>query len=512
VSTEEIHDLIIIGGGINGAGIARDAAGRGMSVLLCEQHDLANHTSSASTKLIHGGLRYLEYYEFSLVRKALREREVLLRAAPHIIHPMRFVMPHMATLRPAWLIRMGLFLYDHLGKRELLPASHGIRLRQHPAGQPLRPELNKGFVYSDCWVQDARLVVLNALDAAERGATILTRSRCVRAERDHGQWRVTLHGADGRERAVRGRLLVNAAGPWVRQVLDAAIAHPAALNVRLVKGSHIVVPKLFDHGYSYIFQNPDKRIVFAIPFERDFTLIGTTDVEFAGDPAQAAISPQEIDYLCDSANRYFRQRIAPSDVVWTYSGVRPLYEDDANADPSAVTRDYVLQLDGGDSQAPVLSVFGGKITTYRVLAEEALSKIEQALGRSGRRWTATAPLPGGDIPNADVAGYEQRLRAAYPWLPAPLAHRYANSYGTRAERLLAGANRIEDLGECLGADLYQREVEYLQEQEWAWTAEDILWRRSKLGLRFSAAQQQRLAQRLERRADGGPPQGLRHDA
>lgn len=507
---EDIYDLIIVGGGINGTGIARDAAGRGLSVLLCEQHDLANHTSSASTKLIHGGLRYLEYYEFSLVRKALREREVLLRAAPHIIQPMRFVMPHVPTLRPAWLIRLGLFLYDHLGRRELLPGSEGVRLDAHPAGAPLKSELKRGFAYSDCWVQDARLVVLNAMDAAERGAAILTRTRCTAIERAGALWQVTLRGEQG-ERRVRGRCLVNAAGPWVKQLLDDARI-PCAHNIRLVKGSHIVVPKLFDHGYSYIFQNPDKRIVFAIPFERDYTLIGTTDVEYRGDPAAAAIDPDETAYLCASANRYFRNRIGPADVVWTYSGVRPLYEDKAEANPSAVTRDYLLSLDGGGERAPILSVFGGKLTTYRVLAEEALARIEPALGRHGRPWTATQPLPGGDIAGADVDRFERELRNRHPWLPEALAHRYARSYGTRSDQLLGETRSLADLGECFGADLYQKEVDYLVEREWARTADDILWRRSKLGLRFDAEQTARLTEYLRARTDAAAPGGLAHDA
>jgi glycerol-3-phosphate dehydrogenase len=493
--TEPYYDLVVVGGGINGAGIARDAAGRGYSVLLCEQDDLAAHTSSASTKLIHGGLRYLEHYQFSLVRKALTEREVLLRNAPHIIWPLRFVMPYTGSLRPAWLIRAGLFLYDHLGRRKRLPASRGVRLREHPAGRPLRPELEQGFVYSDCWVQDARLVVLNALDAAERGACVSPRTRCVGADRGTDRWRLTLRAADGGpERTVVARCLVNAAGPWVKRFLQETAGMDTEIGVRLVKGSHIVVPRLFDHAYCYIFQNPDRRIVFAIPYERDYTLIGTTDVPFEGDPAQAEIAADEADYLCETINRYCRGRIGPRDIVWTYSGVRLLYDAHGEEDVSAVTRDYLLALDR--TRAPILSVFGGKITTYRRLAEQAMREIEAVLGHRRPCWTAEAPLPGGDMADADFDRFLRTLRKRCPWLPEPLALRYARSYGTRVERLLGNANALTDLGACYGADLYEREVAYLITNEWARTAEDILWRRSKLGLRIRPAAVARLEARL----------------
>ena len=490
------YDLVIIGGGINGAGIARDAAGRGLSVLLCEQDDLAAHTSSASTKLIHGGLRYLEYYEFGMVRKSLQEREVLLRAAPHIIRPLSFVMPHNPGLRPAWMIRAGLFLYDHLGKRELLPASEGIDLRTHAAGQPLKPELTKGFMYADAWVEDARLVVLNALDAAERGATILTRTRCISARRYADMWDVTLQPAgDHPSMVVRCRVLVNASGPWVTKVLDQVLGNQSPRHLRLSKGSHIIVKRMFEHDHAYLLQNADKRILFAIPYEREFTLLGTTDVEYEGDPAHAAITNEEIGYLCKMANQYFARAITPADVIWTYSGVRPLLADEA-ADLSAVTRDYFLESDAMSESAPLLSVFGGKITTYRRLAEEALDSLAISLSHMKPAWTATAPLPGGDIANADFEAFLTEFHRANAWLPEPLARRYARAYGTRIDRLLAGARSLAELGDDFGGGLFEAEISYLINQEWAQTAEDILWRRSKLGLHVSEETVRRLAQRL----------------
>jgi glycerol-3-phosphate dehydrogenase len=470
-----------------------------LSVLLCEQDDLAGHTSSASTKLIHGGLRYLEYYEFSLVRKSLQEREVLLRAAPHIIRPLSFVMPHSPDLRPAWLIRAGLFLYDHLGKRELLPASESVDLRTHAAGQPLKPEFTKGFMYADAWVEDARLVVLNALDAAERGAKILPRTRCVSARRYADMWDVTLQPAGGRPpQLVHARALVNAAGPWVMNVLRDTLGMQSQRNLRLAKGSHIIVRRLFEHDHAYLLQNPDKRILFAIPFERNFTLIGTTDVEYEGDPSGASITETEIAYLCEMANRYFAHAISPADVIWSYSGVRPLLADDA-ANLSAVTRDYLLESDATSERAPLLSVFGGKITTYRRLAEDALDLLAQSLSHMKSAWTAGAPLPGGDIPDADFAGFLVEFRRSTPWLPEALARRYARAYGTRVDRLLAGARSLAQLGEDFGDGLFEAEIAYLVDQEWAQTAEDILWRRSKLGLHVSAETAKRLAAALEER-------------
>ena len=492
------YDLVIIGGGINGAGIARDAAGRGLSVLLCEQHDLAEHTSSASTKLIHGGLRYLEYYEFGLVRKALQEREVLLRAAPHIIRPLSFVMPHNPGLRPAWMIRAGLFLYDHLGKRELLPASESVDLRTHAAGQPLKPELTNGFIYSDAWVEDARLVVLNVLDAAERGAKILPRTRCVSARRYADMWDVTLQPSGGHPaQVVRCHALVNAAGPWVVNFLHDSLGMTSRRHLRLAKGSHIVVRRMFEHDQAYLLQNADKRVLFAIPYEREFTLIGTTDVEYKGDPADASITDDEVAYLCDMANSYFTRSIFAADVVWSYSGVRPLLADNAT-DLDAVTRDYLLECDATSERAPLLSVFGGKITTYRRLAEEALDLLTLSLSHMKAAWTADAVLPGGDIPNADFDGFLAEFRRSVPWLPEALARRYARAYGTRVDRLLAGARSLTELGEDFGGGLYGAEIDYLVSQEWAQTADDILWRRSKLGLHVGEETVRRLAQRMER--------------
>lgn len=476
-----VYDILVVGGGINGAAIARDASGRGLSVLLCEKNDIASATSSASTKLIHGGLRYLEYYEFRLVREALIEREVLLRAAPHIIWPLRFVLPHDKSLRPAWLIRLGLFLYDHLGGRKMLPGSKGIDLRRHVAGEPLRSDLRKGFVYSDCWVQDSRFVVLNLMDAAARGTEVLTRTACIRARRTEGQWEAVLRDeATGVESTARARAMVNAAGPWVAQFLGEAVGSNAPHSIRLVKGSHIVVPKVFDHDYPYIFQHGDGRIIFAIPYEQDFTLIGTTDVDYEGDPGEVAISESETAYLCEITNGYFKAQIAPADVVWSYSGVRPLYDDQA-ASASAATRDYILDFDNG-SGAPLLNVYGGKITTCRKLAEHALQKLAEPLNCDAPVWTADAALPGGDLPDADFDGFLEGLTNQHPWLPRQLAWRLARNYGTRTAKILGNAVNLEGLGQHFGNDLYEAEVDYLVREEWAQTAEDILWRRSKLGL------------------------------
>jgi glycerol-3-phosphate dehydrogenase len=480
-------DVLVVGGGINGAGIARDAAGRGVSVVLCEKDDLASHTSSASTKLIHGGLRYLEHYEFGLVRKALIEREVLLRAAPHIMRPLRFVMPHDKGQRPAWMIRAGLFLYDVLARRELLPGSRGVNLKQHPAGKPLKPEFVRGFAYSDGWVDDARLVVLNAVDAAEKGAMILTHTRCESVLRQGGKWVATLRDDRDDVININARCLVNAAGPWAAHFLQTAAHRPSAKSIRLIKGSHIVVKRLFDHPYAYIFQHPDGRIVFAIPYEQEFTLIGTTDIEYHGDVNQVEIDQGEINYLCELASRYFRSSIAPTDVIWSYSGVRPLVEDDSS-DASAVTRDYRLELDSDG--APVLSVFGGKITTFRKLAEEAVDRIAPLLSNQRGAWTANACLPGGDVfgpkpGNRSVQEFDlylQGLQKKYAWLPPSTVARYARAYGTRIDMLLAGRIRTEDMGEEIAPGLYAAEVEYLIQHEWASSAADILWRRSKLGL------------------------------
>ena len=472
-------DLFVVGGGINGAGIARDAAGRGLKVVLAEQADLASATSSASTKLIHGGLRYLEYYEFRLVREALIEREVLLKAAPHIIRPLTFVLPHVSALRPAWMVRLGLFFYDHLGGRKMLPGSRSLDLRRDPAGAPLRDGYGKGFSYSDCWVDDARLVVLNARDAADRGAAVFTRTRCLSARRSGDRWIATLQDLkSGERRDIAARVLVNAAGPWVADFID-RVGVKRRHALRLVKGSHIIVPRLFDGGQAYILQNDDRRIVFAIPYERDFTLIGTTDLAYEGDPLQVKISAEETDYLCAVINRYFKRNVTPADVVRTYSGVRPLY-DDAAQSASAVTRDYVFELD--TEGAPLLSIFGGKITTFRKLAEHALERLRSHLPQMGPAWTAGATLPGGDMPDADFDGFLAQARGDWPWLPADLARRLARAYGTRMQRILANAGSLANLGRDFGGGIYEREIRYLMEQEWALSAEDVLWRRSKLGL------------------------------
>lgn len=506
VSAErEPYDLLIVGGGINGAGIARDAAGRGLKVLLCEQNDLACATSSASTKLIHGGLRYLEYYEFRLVREALIEREVLLRAAPHIIWPMSFVLPHSRELRPAWMLRLGLFLYDHLGGRRKLPASRAIDLRKDRVGEPLDARFTKAFSYADCWVEDSRLVVLNAMDAAERGAEVLVRTRCTGARREGELWEATLRpSVGGAERRVRGRALVNAAGPWVTEVLGTVAGINRRKGLRLVKGSHLVVPKLFEGDQAYIFQNDDRRVVFIIPYERDFSLIGTTDIPYDGDPGEVRMTPAEADYLCTAVNRYLAKPVRPEDAVWSYAGVRPLY-DDASANVSAVTRDYVFDIDGEPGRAPLLSIFGGKITTYRKLAEHALEKLQPLLGLSAATWTEGAVLPGGDLPDADFERFLAGLRADRPWLPAALARRYARAYGTRLESFLAGAKGLDDLGEHFGDGLYEAEMGYLMGKEWAASAADILWRRSKLGLHVARQTEARLNDWLERQSAGGNP-------
>ena len=486
--TEQVYDLAIIGGGINGCGIARDAAGRGLSVLLCEQGDLAQATSSASTKLFHGGLRYLEFYEFRLVREALLERETLLKAMPHISWPLRFVLPHHKGLRPRWLLRLGLFIYDHLGGRKLLPPTRSLDLTSDPVGTPLKAGFRHAFEYSDCWVEDSRLVALNAVDAAARGAEILTRTRCESAARDGGVWTVEL--ADmrtGMHRSIRARALVNAAGPWVEDVIRAKVRESTNDQVRLVRGSHIVTRRLFDHDRPYIFQQSDGRIVFAIPFETDFTLIGTTDADHAGDPGDATCTPEERDYLCRAASEYFLQPVTPDQIVWTYSGVRPLYDDGASSATKA-TRDYVLKVVDRDGAAPLLNVFGGKITTYRRLAESALGKLAPYLCGMGDDWTAEAPLPGGDFPVDGAEALIAELRRAYPFVDEVFARRLIRAYGTEACTFLADATSMDDLGASFGWNLTEREVVWLMEREWAQTAEDVVWRRSKIGLRLRADQ------------------------
>lgn len=487
MSEQTIFDVFVIGGGINGCGIARDAAGRGYSVALAEMSDFASGTSSGSTKLIHGGLRYLEHYEFRLVREALMEREVLWAMAPHVIWPMRFVLPfHKGGPRPAWLIRLGLFLYDHIGGRKLLPATKTLDMTRDPAGAPLKGLFTKAFEYSDGWVDDARLVVLNARDAADRGARIMARTRVVSARREGGRWAIEIESTEtGARETMRARMLVNAAGPWVDRVLSEAVGNNDVRNVRLVQGSHIVVKKKFDDPRAYFFQNPDGRIMFAIPYQDEFTLIGTTDRDFTGNPADVRISDAEIDYLCRAASEYFSDPVGREDIVWTYSAVRPLFDDGASKAQEA-TRDYVLRVENGD--APLLKVFGGKLTTYRRLAESALEKIGETIGEKGRKWTAVSHLPGGDFPAAGYDDEVAKLRTRYPFLTASHARRLVRLYGTRAAQLLGNAASEADLGKHFGADLYAAEVDWLIVQEWALRAEDVLWRRTKLGLKFSRAQ------------------------
>ncbi|QFI67848.1 glycerol-3-phosphate dehydrogenase [Sinorhizobium alkalisoli] len=486
MSEQAIFDVFVIGGGINGCGIARDAAGRGYSVALAEMNDFASGTSSGSTKLIHGGLRYLEHYEFRLVREALMEREVLWAMAPHVIWPMRFVLPyHKGGPRPAWLIRLGLFLYDHIGGRKLLPATGTLDMTRDPAGEPLKRLFTKAFEYSDGWVDDARLVVLNARDAADRGARIMARTRVVSARREGSVWAIEAeNAATGARETLRARMLVNATGPWVDRVLSDALHKTDVHNVRLVQGSHIVVRKKFDDPRAYFFQNPDGRIMFAIPYQGAFTLIGTTDRDFGGNPAEAHISDAEMDYLCKAASEYFADPVTRDDIVWSYSAVRPLYDDGASKAQEA-TRDYVLRLEGKNGEAPLLNVFGGKLTTYRRLAESALDKIGEAVGVKGGKWTASSRLPGGDFPPTAYEAEVDKLKARYPFLAASHARRLVRLYGTLAARLLGKAAGSADLGKHFGGDLYAVEVDWLIQQEWARRAEDVLWRRTKLGLQLS---------------------------
>ena len=491
-------DLAIIGGGINGAGIARDAAGRGLRALLLEQNDLASGTSSASTKLIHGGLRYLAQGSVGLVREALAEREVLMRIAPHLVHPMRFVLPAEAADRPAWMLRLGLALYDHLGGRRTLPGTRAIDFHADPVGAPLKPHFCRGFEYSDCTVDDARLVVVNTLDAAAYGASIRTRTRVVRAERA-AEWTLMLD-ARGRRDVTTARVLVNAAGPWLARVAESVLALPRPLPVRLVKGSHIVVARLFAHDRAYILPVPDGRIIFARPFGDAFTLIGTTDEDFAGDPATAGVAPHDITYLCDAMNGYLRRPIGPDDVVNAFAGVRALFDDGAKL-ARDTTREYVLTLDRGGGQAPLLTVYGGKITTYRRLAEAALDKLAQVLPASpassasspSSPWTAGRPLPGGDFAPGRDADLVAEMRGAWPFLAAGHARRLVEAYGTRVRQVLDGIRTVDDLGPRFGADLTGAEIRYLMRHEWAETAEDVLWRRSKLGLVLTKEQRDAVA-------------------
>ncbi len=484
----EIYDLLIIGGGINGCGIARDAAGRGLKVALCEKGDLAQATSSASTKLFHGGLRYLEHHEFRLVREALKERETLLKAMPHISWPLRFVLPHHSGLRPKWLLRMGLFIYDHLGGRKILPPTKSLDLLTDEVGTPLKGEYRSAFEYSDCWVEDARLVVLNARDADEHGADIWTRTQLLSARRDGKLWHAVLRDlSTDQDFEITAKGLVNAGGPWVKDLLNQSLGQNTSTNIRLVRGSHIVTSKLYDHDRAYIFQQSDGRIIFAIPYETDFTLIGTTDVDHDGDPGAAHITDEEIAYLCHAASEYFDKPITKEDVVWTYSGVRPLFDDGASA-ASQLTRDYVLKVEDRDAQTPLLNVFGGKITTYRKLSEEAMKKLSSYFPAMGDPWTAGAAMPGGNFPVDAVATEVETLKADYSFLDDRWAQRLIKAYGLDARELLGEAQSEDDLGKMFGATLTEAELEWLVDKEWARTGDDILWRRTKLGLRLTKEQ------------------------
>lgn len=496
MAPDAIYDLAIIGGGINGCGIARDAAGRGLKVLLCEQGDLAEGTSSASSKLIHGGLRYLEYYEFRLVREALAEREVLWRSAPHLIRPLRFVLPYRRSLRPRWLLRLGLFAYDHIGGRDLLPGTRSLDLRRDAAGAPLKPDFRHGFEYSDCWVDDARLVVLNARQAASLGARIVPRTRVVAAHRAGALWHLALEtGSAAGAQSAAARVLINAAGPWVDEVTRRIAGTNAPGHVRLVRGSHIIVPRLYDHDRAYTLQQPDGRIVFVIPYEGDYSLIGTTDIDHVAGAGEARISEEEIDYLCAAASSYFRFSLRRAHVLGSYSGIRPLFND-GSADATAATRDYVLDLADTPQGAPLLTVYGGKITTYRRLAEHALEKLAPYFAGLRDPWTSTAVLPGGAFDVHEVDARICGLIDAYPFLDRSWARRLVRAYGTVAEEILGSARRETDLGAAFGATLTEAEVRHLVDNEWAVTAEDILWRRSKLGLRLGGPDVQRLEEYL----------------
>jgi len=490
IERKESFDLVVIGGGINGVAIATDAAGRGLKVALVEMSDLASATSSASSKLIHGGLRYLEHYEFRLVGEALAEREVLLKNAPHLVAPMRFRLPHRPHLRPAWMIRAGLFLYDNLGKRVSLPGSHGVRFGPEA---PLKAEMKTGFEYSDCAVDDARLVLTNALLAKQHGAVIYTRTRCTQAESNDQGWTVSLQDQTSRFQ-IQSKALVNAAGPWVGELFKQQLHREAPRSVRLVKGSHIVVPKIYPEDHAYMLQNRDKRIVFVIPYQENYSMIGTTDVDYQGDPSQVRIDEDEINYLCDIVNQHFKRSISPTDVINTWSGVRPLVEDESS-DAQAVTRDYTIELDQSEPNAPLLSVFGGKLTTYRKLGQAAMTQLKPFFANMGDNWTMEAVLPGGDFTSRQALA--EQLTAQWPWLNSAIIKRWVRSYGTRCQEIMADKTELAQMGIEFGHGLYQAEVDYMIAQEWALTVEDILWRRSKLGLCFSAAQQQLLQEYLD---------------
>jgi glycerol-3-phosphate dehydrogenase len=492
------YDLLVIGGGINGAGVARDAAGRGLRVVLCDRGDLGGATSMASSKLIHGGLRYLEQWQWRLVRESLAEREVLMRLAPHLVMPVRFVLPHVPGLRPRWMIRAGLWLYDCLAGAGTLPRSSAVDLRRQPFNEDLDPRFRQGYAYSDCRVDDARLVIVNALSAQTLGATILPRAACVGLTATRSGWRADLESADGRRGVLSAKAVVNAAGPWVEQVLCNIAGLDVPTRVRLIKGSHIVVPRRVAGDHAYIVQNHDHRIVFLLPFERRFTLIGTTEVALAQPPAAMEVSDEEVRYLCEAANRYLRTPVQPGDVVWSYAGVRALY-DDGKSNPAEVTRDYVLQLDHADSGAPLLSVFGGKLTTYRRLAEHALEKLSVVLEMPSRPWTATAPLPGAATGHFNHVEFLKSMLTRYAGLPAALVEGIVRRHGSAAIDLIGEAQHINDLGTHFGAWLTAREVDHFIDREWARTAEDVLWRRSKTGLFLTGAERTSLEDYIRRR-------------
>jgi glycerol-3-phosphate dehydrogenase len=497
-----IYDLFVIGGGVNGCGVARDAAGRGLSVFLAEQNDLASGTSSASTKLIHGGLRYLEHYEFRLVREALIEREVLLQSAPHIIWPLRFILPHHDGLRPRWMIRLGLFMYDHLGGRKILPPTRSVNLTTDETGRPLKDEFTRGYEYSDCWVEDSRLVVLNARDAQKHGAEIRTRTKVVSARRDANEWIVDV-SSNGKTETIRAKALINAAGPWVSQVLGQVVGHNDPAKIRMVKGSHLVVEKLYDHDRCYIFQNADGRICFAIPYEQNYTLIGTTDEDHKGDPGKPEASEAEIDYMLSAVSEYFKKPVTRAQLKWAYSGIRPLYDDGASKAQEA-TRDYVLKLDKPEGQAPMLSVFGGKITTARKLAESVMDEIKPFFPQMKGKWTADSRLPGGDIAYDAVEARISELQKKFSFLKPANIRRLFRAYGTEVDSILGEARFAADLGSSIGP-LTTREIEHLKTKEWALTADDILWRRSKLGLHMKPEEQEALRVYMEGDVKVAPP-------
>jgi glycerol-3-phosphate dehydrogenase len=491
-----IVDLFIIGGGINGTGIAADAAGRGLSVILCEQDDLASGTSSASTKLIHGGLRYLEQYDFLLVHKALKEREILWHKAPHLIAPLRFVLPYEKVLRPKWMLRIGMWLYDHLSKRQYLPPSQAIALTPDTYGAALKPEFKEGFIYSDCWADDARLVVLNALAATEHGAQIYTRQAVTRVQAQDNHWLITTYDQQTqREKQYQARLLINASGPWVKICQQQLLPERQSIAIELVKGSHIVVKRLYPGNHAYMLMNQDGRVILVLPFLNDYTLIGTTDIFYTGDPHTVQITPAEITYLCDAVNHFFQKPLTSAEVIWSYSGVRPL-QGGNKQNPSHISREYVLQWDKTPQQPPLLNIIGGKITTYRKLAEEVVDSLTSYFPQMGPSWTAHIPLPGGDLPQKDFAQFVEQCRKQYAWLPVTLCERYAHQYGTRIHQLLVNAHALSELGRDFGHGLYTLEIDFLVQHEWAMTAEDILWRRTKLGMVFGEGEIKKLEEYL----------------